>query len=183
MKWLAHRWWKKLSSCQFLDNAKNNIIPKILHWLFPQGGTPWGSFTPWKLLPLPEIWSENNSITIDFAPLKKFPEESQLHVGKFSCRNKIWSCTILGCYSTMWIKDFSPHCTINTLNVILWSRTKKQIFSYKICMPFIWILLIKGRFTNQFFSRETSCGCFFDTPSPPSKKRCQWPKSLKINFF
>ena len=62
-------------------------------WLMPtgflprggRGAPPWGSLPPWKLLPLPEIWSENNRITmeicitIDFAPLKKFLEESQVH--------------------------------------------------------------------------------------------------------
>ena len=31
---------------------------------------------------------------------------------------------------------------------------KKQIFRYKICMPFVWIMLIKGRLTNQFFPEK-----------------------------
>ena len=49
------------------------------HAGFLAGGAPWGSLPPWKLLPVPEIWSENNSITkeicitIDFAPLEKNP--------------------------------------------------------------------------------------------------------------
>ena len=43
---------------------------------------------------------------------------------------------------------------------------------------FVWIILIKGRLTNQFFS----CGRFFETPSPLTEKR-QWPKIPKIRFF
>ena len=31
---------------------------------------------------------------------------------------------------------------------------KKQIFIYEICMPFVWIILIKGRLTNQFFPEK-----------------------------
>ena len=58
---------------------------------------------------------------------------------------------------------------------------KKQIFSYKICLPFVWITLIKGRLTNHFFPRN-SCGRFFETPSPLTEKR-QPPKVPKNQFF
>ena len=34
------------------------------------------------------------------------------------------------------------------------SEQKKQTFSYKICIPFAWIILIKGRLTNQFFPEK-----------------------------
>ena len=42
------------------------------------GGGPLRQFAPSETLPFLEIWSENNSITIDFAPSpEKFLEESQ----------------------------------------------------------------------------------------------------------
>ena len=54
---------------------------------------------------------------------------------------------------------------------------KKQIFIYKICMPFVWIILIKGRLTNQFFPRNV-LWTFLRDPSPLTEKR-QWPKIPK----
>ena len=61
---------------------------------------------------------------------------------------------------------FHHIATINTLLMLFYGpEQKKQIFSYKIRMPFVWIILIKGRLTNQFF---------------PEKRAV---KSLKIDFF
>ena len=54
---------------------------------------------------------------------------------------------------------------------------KKQIFSHKICMPFVWIILIKGRLTNQFFPEKHPVD-FSSRPSPLTEKR-QWPKIPK----
>ena len=64
---------------------------------------------------------------------------------------------------------------------------KKQIFSYKICMPFVWIILIKGRLTNQFFPKERPVDVSSRPPPPPpppplTEKR-QWPKIPKNLFF
>ena len=64
----------------------------------------------------------------------------------------------------MWIKNVSPRCTINTLLMLFYGpEQKKQIFSYKICMPFVWIILIKERLTNQFFPEK----CPVDVSSRP----------------
>ena len=58
---------------------------------------------------------------------------------------------------------------------------KKQIFSYKICMPFVWITLIKGRLTNHFFPRNV-LWTFLRDPPPLTEKR-QPPKVPKNQFF
>ena len=102
----THFWkWRKwpfysVFTCRVVFNFLkfHSFIPsnlksacQISFWLSSTGGAggaPWGILPPWKLLPLPEIWSQNNSITkeicitIDFAsPRKKFLEESQhLHL-------------------------------------------------------------------------------------------------------
>ena len=83
----------------------------------------------------------------------------------------------------MWVKNFS---TIlhhkHSFNVILWSTKKKQIFSYKICMPFVWIILIKGRLTNQFFLRNV-LWTFLRDPPLLLPRNVSGLKSLKIDFF
>ena len=58
---------------------------------------------------------------------------------------------------------------------------KKQIFSYKICMPFAWIILIKARLTNQFFPRNVLWTLLQD-PSLLTEKH-QWPKIPKNQIF
>ena len=61
-------------------------------------------------------------------------------------------------------------------------QQKKQIFSYKICITFVWIILIKGRPTNQFFPEKRPVDICLRPPSPLTEK-CQWPKIPKNRFF
>ena len=63
-----------------LDGNETLHILAFFHRGKGARGAPWGSLPPSETLPLPEIWSENNSITkeicitIDFAPPEKIPE-------------------------------------------------------------------------------------------------------------
>ena len=59
---------------------------------------------------------------------------------------------------------------------------KKQIFSCKICMPFVWIILIKGRPTNQFFPEKRPVDNSLRPPLP-LPRNVSGLKSLKIDFF
>ena len=65
------------------------IVWRFILAFFHGGGVPpRGSLSPWKLSSLPEIWSENNSITkeicitIDFALLKKIPGRKPVSLTK-----------------------------------------------------------------------------------------------------
>ena len=82
----------------------------------------------------------------------------------------------------MWVKNFSPYCTINTLLMLFYGPEKKQIFGYKICMPFVWIILIKGRLTNQFFPEKHPVDVS-SRPPLPLPRNVSGLKSLKIDFF
>ena len=66
--------------------------------------------------------------------------------------------------------------------MLFYGPEKKEIFSYKICMPFVWIILIKGRLTNQFFPEKHPADVSSRPPSPLTEKR-QWSKIPKIDFF
>ena len=60
---------------------------------------------------------------------------------------------------------------------------KKQIFSYKVCMPFVWIILIKGRLTNQFFPEKRPVDVSSRPPLPLPRNIVSGLKSLKNHFF
>ena len=66
--------------------------------------------------------------------------------------------------------------------MLFYGPEKKQIFSYKICMPFAWIILIKGRLTNQFFPKKHPVDVS-SRPPLPLLRNISGLKSLKIDFF
>ena len=59
----------------------------------------------------------------------------------------------------------------------------KQIFSYKICMPFVWIILIKARLTNQLFPEKRPVDVSLGPTPLPLPRNISGLESLKIDFF
>ena len=85
------KWYVKKGclECKYNYHAQNILLENLAFFHRGQGGAPLRQFTLLRDFcpsPPPEIWSKNNRkiniakeicITIDFAPLKKFLEESQ----------------------------------------------------------------------------------------------------------